>query len=83
MAAGGGADLFEVCGGLGLGLGLMGALAFFEVCGAALDLAAGRGLDLLSVAGAFAVGEVGDRCAEEAPRLPMADADAWATLVDG
>ena len=80
LAAGGGADVFEVCGGLGFSL--TGGLAFFEVCGVALGLAAGGGLDFLSVAGAFAVGDVGDRCADEAPRLPMADADAWATLVD-
>jgi hypothetical protein len=78
LAVGGGADLVEVCGGLGL----MGGLAFFEVCGAGLGLAAGGGLDFFSVAGAFVVGEVGAGCAEEAPRLPMADADAWATLLD-
>ena len=76
LAAGDGAELLEVCGALDLGLGLLCGLAFFEVCGAALGLAAGGGLDFVRVAGAFAVGEVGDRCAAEAPKLPMADADA-------
>lgn len=91
--AAGGPDLFEVCGGLDL----MGGLAFFEVCAAGLGLAAGPclaffnvgaalglaagGLDF-NLAGAFALGEVGARCAEEAPRLPPADAGAWATLLD-
>lgn len=82
--AAGGAAVVEVCDDLGLmgGLALAaGRCLAFPNVGAALDLAAGDCRDFFNMAGAFVLSEVGARCAEKAPRLSMADADAWTPSV--
>lgn len=82
----GGFDFFELCAGLdltgGFALAGGGGLGFLNV-GAAFALAGAGGLDFFNVAGALdVIGEVGARCAEAAPGMPMAD-DASATLLGG